>query len=128
MKAKCLMLDVDGVLVFGRPSDGQHWMVGLKEDLGIVPGDISRTFFRARWNTVFEGGMELIPAVQIRLDAIGSYVSAQDFVAYWFENSSRVVAPVLADVRGAATLTAIVKGHKQSQIDNLLPWNYAAKV
>jgi hypothetical protein len=28
----------------------------------------------------------------------------------------------------SATLTAIVQGHKQSQIDNLLPWNYAAKV
>ena len=27
-----------------------------------------------------------------------------------------------------ATLTAIVNGHKQSQIDDLLPWNYAAKV
>ncbi len=26
------------------------------------------------------------------------------------------------------TLTAIVNGHKQSEIDNLLPWNYAAKV
>jgi transposase len=27
-----------------------------------------------------------------------------------------------------ATLTAIVKGHKQSQIDDLLPWNYAVTV
>ena len=27
-----------------------------------------------------------------------------------------------------ATLLAIVNGHKQSQIDDLLPWNYAAKV
>lgn len=27
-----------------------------------------------------------------------------------------------------ATLTAIVQGHKQSQIDDLLPWNYAATV
>ncbi len=27
-----------------------------------------------------------------------------------------------------ATLTAIVKGHKQSQIDDLLPWNYRGKV
>jgi hypothetical protein len=26
------------------------------------------------------------------------------------------------------TLTAIVKGHKQNQIDELLPWKYAAKV
>ena len=27
-----------------------------------------------------------------------------------------------------STLQAIVNGHKQSQIDDLLPWNYAAKV
>lgn len=26
------------------------------------------------------------------------------------------------------TLTAIVKGHKQSQIQDLLPWNYDAHV
>lgn len=28
----------------------------------------------------------------------------------------------------AATLTAIVQGHKQSQISNLIPWNYAVTV
>lgn len=28
----------------------------------------------------------------------------------------------------SATLTAIVRGHRHSQIDELLPWNYAAKV
>tara|TARA_Y100000815_G_scaffold274032_1_gene306884 strand:- start:1365 stop:1574 length:210 start_codon:yes stop_codon:yes gene_type:complete len=28
----------------------------------------------------------------------------------------------------AATLTAIVNGHKQSRIDLLLPWNYDARV
>ncbi len=27
-----------------------------------------------------------------------------------------------------ATLTAIVKGYKQSQIDDLLPWNYRTNV
>ena len=26
------------------------------------------------------------------------------------------------------TLTAIIDGHKQSQIDDLLPWNYPRKV
>jgi hypothetical protein len=26
------------------------------------------------------------------------------------------------------TLTAIVSGHKQSQVNDLLPWNYAANV
>ncbi|WP_189658373.1 transposase domain-containing protein, partial [Pseudodonghicola xiamenensis] len=28
----------------------------------------------------------------------------------------------------SATLTAIVQGHKQSRINDLLPWNYAATV
>ncbi len=28
----------------------------------------------------------------------------------------------------ANTLTSIVNGHKQSQIDHPLPWNYAIKV
>lgn len=28
----------------------------------------------------------------------------------------------------ANTLTSIVNGHKQSQIGDLLPWNYAIKV
>ena len=28
----------------------------------------------------------------------------------------------------SATLTAIVHGHKQSRINDLLPWNYAATV
>ena len=28
----------------------------------------------------------------------------------------------------ASSLTAIVSGHKQNRIDDLLPWNYAAKV
>jgi len=27
-----------------------------------------------------------------------------------------------------STLTAIVNGHKQSRIDDLLPWNYPDKV
>ncbi|NSX56813.1 HAD family hydrolase [Parasulfitobacter algicola] len=95
------MLDVDGVLVFGRPRDGKHWMVGLKDDLGIVPRDISRTFFRAEWNRVFEGGMDLFPALQRGLDELEADVHADNFVSYWFEMSSRIVEPVLADVRKA---------------------------
>ncbi|MDN5927582.1 MAG: hypothetical protein L0I29_10950 [Hyphomicrobiales bacterium] len=31
-------------------------------------------------------------------------------------------------VSDVSTLTAIVNGHKQSQIDDLLPWNYPDKV
>jgi hypothetical protein len=32
---KALMVDVDGVLVDGRPEDGRHWTTSLEEDLGF---------------------------------------------------------------------------------------------
>ena len=35
---------------------------------------------------------------------------------------------VVSQAWRSATLAAIVKGHKQSQIDDLLPWNYAVTV
>ena len=101
MKAKCLMLDVDGVLVFGRPSDGQHWMVGLKEDLGIVPRELSQAFFKAAWQDVIVGRKEIVPTLQAALDHLAPTLRAEDVITYWFEMSARVVQPVLDDVRAA---------------------------
>lgn len=101
MKAKCLMLDVDGVLVFGRPSDGQHWMIGLLDDLGLSPHDLADGFFKAEWNNVVVGRKALLPTLQEALDRIAPSLPAEDLIAYWFEMSSRIVQPVLADVRAA---------------------------
>jgi len=101
MKAKCLMLDVDGVLVFGRPSDGQHWMTGLLDDLGISPSELAQSFFRAEWNNVVVGRKELLPTLQEALGHIAPSARAEDLIAYWFEMSSRIIQPVLSDVREA---------------------------
>lgn len=101
MKAKCLMLDVDGVLVFGRPSDGQHWMTGLLEDLGVSPHDLAEAFFRAEWSEVVVGRKELIPTLRKALIRIAPSVCTEDLISYWFEMSSRIVEPVLSDVRDA---------------------------
>ncbi|WP_183469168.1 HAD family hydrolase [Limimaricola variabilis] len=95
------MLDVDGVLVFGRPTDGQHWMVGLLDDLGISPRDLAREFIRAEWQSVVIGQKELMPTLREALIKIGTDVSAETLVSYWYEQSSRVVPDVLADVRDA---------------------------
>ena len=46
----------------------------------------------------------------------------------WATIASLVETCKLNAVEPHAYLTAIVNGHKQSQIDDLLPWNYAAKV
>ncbi|MGL5011565.1 MAG: HAD family hydrolase [Paracoccaceae bacterium] len=101
MKPKCLMLDVDGVLVFGRPSDGQHWMVGLLDDLGVPPRDLAREFFRAGWQSVVVGQKELLPTLQEALDRIAPDVTAEKLITYWYEMSSSVVPQVLSDVRDA---------------------------
>jgi hypothetical protein len=62
----------------------------------------------------------------MRCRATGEY----GFEVFFFDvcsitgNSPRV----LPSGKPGAVHTAIVNGHKQSQIDDLLPWNYAIKV
>ncbi len=101
MKAKCLMLDVDGVLVFGRPSDGLHWTAGLLDDLGVSPRDLVQSFFRAGWQDVVVGRKELLPTLQEALGEIAADVTAESLISYWHEMDSRVIQPVLSDVRVA---------------------------
>ena len=101
MKTKCLMLDVDGVLVFGRRSDGRHWMVGLSDDLGVSPRDLAREFFRAEWQAVVVGKKDLLPPLREALKRIAPGVAAEALMSYWYEMSSRVVEPVLSDLRDA---------------------------
>lgn len=45
MAAKVLMMDVDGVLVSGRPTDGRHLFTELEADLGLSPDRLRETFF-----------------------------------------------------------------------------------
>ena len=44
MSAKCLMLDVDGVLVDGRPVDGLRWDHDLQEHIWSL-ADLPRADF-----------------------------------------------------------------------------------
>ena len=101
MTAKCLMLDVDGVLVSGRPSDGQHWMTGLMDDLGVSPRTLAQGFFRAGWTEVVVGRKDLLPTLQDALAQIAPSLPAEDLITYWFEMDSRIVQPVLSDLRAA---------------------------
>ena len=103
MKAKCLMLDIDGVLVDGRPNDGQHWKTDLQDDLGISPVELSQAFFKVEWQDIVEGRKDLVPTLETTLQAIASPVRAEDLIAYWFEKDSRVVNHVLSDCKAAKT-------------------------
>ncbi len=44
---KAVMLDVDGVLVDGRPSDGRHWAASLEADLGLSFAVLQDAFLSA---------------------------------------------------------------------------------
>ena len=98
---KCLMLDVDGVLVDGRPSDGLRWDIDLTKDIGVSSKALVEEFFKCEWNDIVIGEKDLLPALSTVLNRIAPNVKAEDLVAYWFEMDSRIVEAVLADVRKA---------------------------
>lgn len=98
---KCLMLDVDGVLVDGRPDDGQRWDHKLHEDLAIPSEALGREFFAREWQDIVLGRTPLLPALAAALKRIDVPITAEALAGYWFRNDSRVVDTVLTDVRAA---------------------------
>lgn len=97
MCIRCLMLDVDGVIVDGRPDDGHHWKTNLLEDLGISAQELSECFFKRDWEDIIVGKKDLLPAVEAALARMGSSVSSQKLIDYWFEKDSRIIEHVLSD-------------------------------
>ncbi|MEP4198286.1 MAG: HAD-IA family hydrolase [Aliishimia sp.] len=97
----CLMLDVDGVLVSGRPSDGRFWTHSLFRDLGINPEHLVQQFFALDWQDVVTGKSDLHSTLSLSLKRMSSSVTAEELISYWFEMDSRLVQSVLTDCRMA---------------------------
>jgi putative hydrolase of the HAD superfamily len=90
------MMDVDGVLVSGRPSDGRHLFAELEKDLGLSPDKLRETFFTPFWEAIVTGKEGLTERLAPVLATIAPRVSSERLVTYWFENDSRVDENVLA--------------------------------
>lgn len=93
-----IMMDVDGVLVSGRPKDGADLFTDLEADLGISAATLQREFFKPRWPDIITGRKALLPELAEFLSDIASAVSAQTLIDYWFENDSRLVEAVVDDM------------------------------
>lgn len=93
------MMDVDGVLVSGRPTDGRHLFAELENDLGLSPDRLRETFFSPFWEAIVTGREGLTERLAPVLAEIAPKVSAERLIAYWFENDSRVDETVLAAVK-----------------------------
>ena len=95
------MLDVDGVLVTGRPFDGKPWHTNLQSDLGIDPDWFRRAFFTTLWTEIVEGRESLMPSLQGCLEDGNIETTAEEFVDYWYKMDSRIDKVVLADFQRA---------------------------
>lgn len=87
---KALMVDVDGVLIKGRPLDGKHWSTDLETDLGLSPALLQDRFFTPLWDKIVTGKLDLIAALKPVLSDLAPHLTAEDFIAYWFENDARL--------------------------------------
>lgn len=93
-----IMMDVDGVLVTGRPKDGAHLFTDIEADLGMTLATLQREFFTTRWQAIVTGKKPLLPELAEVLALVAPNVSAERLIDYWFENDSRIDRAVLADM------------------------------
>jgi putative hydrolase of the HAD superfamily len=93
------MLDVDGVLVTGRPRDGSLWYSGLQTDLDIDPNWLRSEFFAKDWSDIVVGRADLLPRLQACLNQLDRKFPAQDLIDYWFKMDSRIDMAILADCK-----------------------------
>lgn len=92
------MVDVDGVLVHGRPLDGRHWSASLEADLGLSPEDLQRAFFTPHWNDVITGRQGLVDLLKPVINKIAPHLSHYDVIDYWFANDARLDRALIADL------------------------------
>ena len=98
MAIRALMVDVDGVLIDGRPEDGRHWHTSIEEDLGFSSDTLHEQFFAPYWENIVLGRAGLMEHLITALQKIAPHVSPAKFVSYWFEKDSRLVAPLLQEL------------------------------
>ncbi|MBP2442801.1 HAD family hydrolase [Rhizobium leguminosarum] len=86
---KVLMVDVDGVLIHGRPTDGLPLFTYLERDLGLRLDLLQQEFFQTCWGDIIIGREPLEPGLSKVLAKIAPHLSAATLIDYWFENDRR---------------------------------------
>lgn len=85
------MVDVDGVLVHGRPADGRSVFSELKADLGLSYERLRAEFFNRYWEAIVTGHEPMMPRLTAVLAEIAPGIRAEQLVDYWMRNDSRVL-------------------------------------
>lgn len=101
-----LMVDVDGVLLNGRPRDGAHLFSDLEAELGINLERLQAEFFEPHWEAVVTGRANMMDRLRPVLARLAPELPAERFVEYWFENDSRIESGVLDGLRALRETSA----------------------
>lgn len=123
MPIRALMLDVDGVLVDGRPEDGRPWHTSLEADLGLAYDTLHAELFASHWEHIVVGRAGLMEHLASVLPRIAPHVSPERLVAYWFERDSRLAAtllPELAAVRAAGVRVYLATNQEHLRAAHLM--------
>lgn len=98
MVTKAIMVDVDGVLIRGRPDDGRHWSTSLEADLGISAEDLHREFFAVHWDEIVTGRAMLTDRLRLALQRIAPHLTVDQLINYWFTRDTRLDEKLLRDL------------------------------
>ncbi|MGO6682784.1 HAD-IA family hydrolase [Rhizobium leguminosarum] len=117
---KVLMVDVDGVLIHGRPVDGLPHFTYLERDLGLRVDLLQREFFQTHWRDIITGREALEPRLGDVLAKIAPHLSADTLIDYWFENDSRLDRSLLEELAtlrqsGITLLLATNQEHRRAR-------------
>ena len=92
------MIDVDGVVVGGRPSDGRPWATDLETDLGLSFEIVRDGFFRPYWEEVVIGQADLRERLASVLAKAAPKITVEQVLAYWFQQDARLNVELLKDL------------------------------
>lgn len=95
---KAVMIDVDGVLVEGRPSDGRHWATSLEADLGLRFELLQDVFFKRYWDLIVTGRTALREQLAAILSNIAPALTADEVLSYWFRQDARLNQELVNDL------------------------------
>lgn len=113
------MLDVDGVVVTGRPRDGKHPFADIEAELGVSAALLQEKFFVAHWPAIIVGQEALEPRLSAVLAEIAPDVTSAALIDYWFRNDARLDEAVLDSVgrlraAGVKVLLATNQEHRRA--------------
>lgn len=120
---RALMVDVDGVIVRGRPGDGRHWSTDLQLDLGLDPALLQQAFFAVHWEAIVLGHAPLRERLADALARVAPTLPADRLIDYWFAIDAWLDEHLLAElarVRADGLQVHLVTNQEHERVRYLL--------